>query len=62
MAFGVPIHIFTEEEIVSMLDTARGVGFEITSRLDFSADEKVVTWAEYGLAYTFIVITLRKLP
>jgi SAM-dependent methyltransferase len=57
VAFGAPIHIFTEEEITSLLETARQTGFELTSQLDLSTEEKVVTWDEYGLSYTFIIMT-----
>lgn len=60
VAFGVPIHIFNEKEIVSALETAREAGFELTSQLDLSTEEKVVTWDEYGLTYTFIIMTHHK--
>jgi SAM-dependent methyltransferase len=59
-AFGVPIHIFTADEIVGIVERARRVGFELTSPLDLTSDQKVVTWDEYGLKYSFIVLTLKK--
>jgi SAM-dependent methyltransferase len=60
IAFGVPIHIFNEKEIIRALETARKAGFELTGQIDLSTEEKVVTWDEYGLSYTFIIITHRK--
>jgi hypothetical protein len=60
IAYGVPIHIFTEEEIASALDLARSYGFTLMSPLDLTAGEKVVRWSEYDLAYSFVVFSLQR--
>ncbi len=58
MAFGVPVHIFTREEIDEALDMASQFGFTLTAPLDLSAGDRTVYWR--GMDYTFIVFSLRK--
>jgi SAM-dependent methyltransferase len=58
MAFGVPIHIFTRDEIAEALQIASECGFTPTGPLDLSSDERVVHWNR--LDYTFIVFSLEK--
>ena len=60
IAYGVPIHIFTKEEIMAALDTARDFGLELTSPLSFESKDKTVRWEEFDLCYTFMVFTLEK--
>jgi SAM-dependent methyltransferase len=61
-AYGVPVRIFTPDEIKAALATAADFGLEPTGALDFhrSSAENPVTWKRMGLRYTFIVFTLRK--
>jgi SAM-dependent methyltransferase len=59
-AYGVPVHIFTPEEIKLALETAADVGLEPTGELDLRPSEYPVTWKRLGLRYTFLVSTLRK--
>jgi SAM-dependent methyltransferase len=59
-AHGAPIRIFTKEEIQRAFALASTVGFDLTGPIDLQADEKPVTWEEYGLSYTFLLFTLRK--
>jgi SAM-dependent methyltransferase len=58
--YGVPIHVFTEEEVLNALNLAKQNGFAMTGPIDLSCNEKVVHWSEVDLDYTFIVFTLRK--
>ncbi len=59
-AFGVPIHVFTRNEILCGLQIAKRYGFELESPLNLTSPEKVVHWAEYDLRYTFLLFSLRK--
>ena len=59
-AYGVPIHIFTRDEISQALTLATKYGFSLVAPLDLRAGEKVVHWEQYNLRYTFVVFSLRK--
>jgi SAM-dependent methyltransferase len=59
-AFGVPIHVFSRDEILAALQLARRHGLDLESPLDLHSPEKVVRWADYDLRYTFLVFSLRK--
>jgi SAM-dependent methyltransferase len=58
--YGVPVHIFTLDEIEQAIALAAQHGFVLTSKIDLSCDEKVVHWNDVDLDYTFVVFTLRK--
>ena len=55
-AYGVPIKIFSKNDIQQILYTAKKHGFSTTENIGFECFEKVVTWE--GLTYTFIMFTL----
>ncbi|UVT20088.1 MAG: methyltransferase domain-containing protein [Nitrospira sp.] len=59
-AFGVPIHIFTKDEIAHGLEVAARYGFSLMSPINLSSPEKVVHWKEYDLRYTFVIFSLQK--
>jgi SAM-dependent methyltransferase len=59
-AFGVPVHVFTRDEIVQALEIAAGHQLTLISPLDPSCTERVVHWEEYDLRYTFIIFSLEK--
>lgn len=59
-AYGVPIHVFTKEEIGAAIEIAKEFGLKLTGPLDLTCEEKVVHWKEYDLRYTFIIFTLQK--
>jgi SAM-dependent methyltransferase len=59
-AYGVPIKIFTREEILKMIAVAADVGFEPTHELDLECSERPVLWKQYDLRYTFTCFTLRR--
>ena len=60
VAFGVPIHIFTREEVVDALQLARRYSLEPTTPPDLSCIDKPIYWKEFDLRYTFLNLTLRK--
>ena len=61
MAYGVPIHIFTKQEIVEALEIANQFGLALIGPLDLSAEEKVVNWKQYDLNYSYVIFSLRKM-
>jgi len=58
--YGVPIHAFTEEEVLNALHLAKRNGFAMTGPIELSCNEKVVYWGEVDLDYIFVVFTLQK--
>jgi SAM-dependent methyltransferase len=58
--YGVPVHIFTQEQIEQAITLAARHGFVLTSKIDLSCNEKVVHWRAMDLDYTFVIFTLRK--
>lgn len=60
MAYGVPIHIFSRDEIIAVLNTANKFDLEQTGPISLNCQDKVVTWKEYALEYTFLTFTLQK--
>jgi SAM-dependent methyltransferase len=59
-AYGVPIKVFSKQEIERALELARDIGLELTGALDLDCVEKPITWEDYGLRYTFVLFSLRK--
>ena len=59
-AYGGPVKVYTADGIRAMLAEAKTYGLVPTSDMDFSCDEKCVTWSRFGLSYTFVCVTLRK--
>ncbi len=59
-AYGVPIRIFTRDDITSMLNGAREYGLEPTGDINLDCQEKPVTWLAFQLDYTYAIFTLRK--
>jgi hypothetical protein len=58
--YGVPIHAFTEEEVLNALHLAKRNGFAMTGPIELSCNEKVVYWGEVDLDCIFVVFTLQK--
>ena len=59
-AYGVPIHVFTSDEITAMLNIAHECGLEPTGEINLDCQDKPVTWQVFDLDFTFVVFTLRK--
>jgi SAM-dependent methyltransferase len=60
VAYGVPIHVFSKEEIERALTLAARHGFALVSDLALHSKARVVRWEPFGLRYTFVVFALRK--
>jgi len=60
MAYGVPIRIFTGDEITRALEMAREFNLIPVAPLDLSSREKVVNWEKYDLKYSFLIFSLQK--
>jgi SAM-dependent methyltransferase len=61
VAYGGPVKVFCAAEIEKLLAEARELGLvPTTSPIDLSCEEKCVTWSRFGLQYTFLLLTLRK--
>lgn len=60
MAYGVPVLIFSEQEIRKAIDIAASFGLDLTEepKIDFKCEEKTVSWM--GFNYTFIVLAFVK--
>lgn len=58
--YGVPVHVFTRQEILHAIQLAERSGLILTGPIDLTCNEKVVHWKEVDLDYTFLVFTLRK--
>jgi SAM-dependent methyltransferase len=59
-AYGVPVHVFSRDEIAGILAMAGCCGLSPTGPLDLRSEGKVVKWPGVGLEYTFLVFTLEK--
>jgi SAM-dependent methyltransferase len=60
VAYGVPVKIFDPNDINEMIRIAERHGFKIIEPIAFDCDQKVVTWKEFNLRYTFIYFALMK--
>jgi len=61
VAYGMPVHVFTPQEVGAALEIARACGLEPTSPLDLACGaEPPVTWRRVGLRYTYLVTTLER--
>src|SRR5437588_465449 len=60
-AYGVPVHIFSKDEMLKVLHTAQECGLELTGPINLDCRERPVSWKEFQLDYTFVTFTLRKI-
>ena len=59
-AYGVPIRIFTRDNLVEAIAIAERCGLRLTGPSDLSCQSRVVRWQQYGLEYTFAVFAMTK--
>jgi SAM-dependent methyltransferase len=59
-AHGVPISVFTPGDVTWALAAAQRHGFSLVAPLDLTVGDRVVRWARYDLAYTFVLLSFRK--
>lgn len=57
-AFGVPVKVFTRDEIEALIRMARDVGLVPTSPPDLTCKDKTVSWI--GMDYTFVSLMFKK--
>jgi SAM-dependent methyltransferase len=53
-AYGVPVHIFSQQEMEQAVQIAAKYGFRLSGPVDYSCRERTVSWM--GFDYTFIVL------
>jgi len=58
VAFGVPIRVYTREDMLGAFAIARSFGLEPTGEVDLECRDRAITWKEFGLSYTFLVFSL----
>lgn len=59
-AYGAPVKIFSQAEIEEALVVARRYGLVATAPPELGCGDKVVSWAQFDLEFTFLVVTLQK--
>lgn len=57
-AYGTPIRVFTRADIQKAVEGAKKVGLRLTQPIDYSSQERVVTWKQFGLSYSFIIFSM----
>jgi SAM-dependent methyltransferase len=57
---GLPYRVFTRAEVSAILSAAESRGLGLTGPLDLACEERAVEWTAFGLAYTYLLFTLRK--
>jgi SAM-dependent methyltransferase len=58
--YGMPVHIFSKDEIIDALNIAGNFNLELTDTMDLECQEKAISWDEFNLDYTFLIFTLKK--
>lgn len=53
-AYGVPVHIFSRQEMEQAVAIAAKHGFEVSGPVDYECQERTVSWM--GFDYTFILV------
>jgi SAM-dependent methyltransferase len=59
-AYGTGVRIFVPDDVTSLVEQARRVGFRLDGSLDLRCTDPVVTWMRVGLSYTFVNVVLHK--
>ena len=59
-AYGVPIKVFTKEDVQGMLAIAHRNGLTLDGPLDVKCGERVVHWKKYNLQFTFCCFCVTK--
>lgn len=59
-AYGVPVKVFTEEEIKEFVEIAKYYGLRVISPLRFKCEDKVVYWRRLDMKFTYCVLVMEK--
>ncbi len=57
-AYGVPIRVFSKDQIIDALEVAEEFHLKLTGPIDLACDEKAICWN--NLEYTFLLFTMEK--
>ncbi len=57
-AYGVPVNIFSRDDIVKIIHHATTVGFNLTSEPDLECQDRTIDWM--GFQYTFLILCFAK--
>jgi hypothetical protein len=60
MAYGQPVHIFSPDEIGTIVKQADDAGLRLIGDLRLTHDERPVSWPRVGIDYTFLSLGFRK--
>ncbi|MCC7086357.1 MAG: methyltransferase domain-containing protein [Pirellulales bacterium] len=60
IAFGMPIHVFTQAELVAAVEIAAEYDLDLIGPLALKCEDRVVRWDAYGLEYTFVTLGFRR--
>jgi SAM-dependent methyltransferase len=60
VAYGVPVKIFSAQDVQSMLQVASGYGLDPVGPVATECQERPVHWTQNDLDYTFFTLGLRK--
>jgi SAM-dependent methyltransferase len=56
--YGTPIRVFTRADIEKAVEGAKKVGLRLSQPMDYSSQDRVVTWKQFGLKYSFIIFSM----
>lgn len=59
-AYGVPVRLFTRDDLDAMIAAAAAVGLRPEQDHDFTCGERVIEWTAQDLRYTFANMLLRR--
>jgi hypothetical protein len=59
-AYGVPVHVFSPDEIQRLVKTADGYGLDLLGELELDHRERPIHWKRFGLDYTYLRLTFRR--
>jgi SAM-dependent methyltransferase len=59
-AYGGPVRIFTPADLAGWVERAAPLGLRPEREPELACEERVVTWARFGLQYTFVNLVLRR--
>jgi SAM-dependent methyltransferase len=60
VAYGTPIRVFTRADIEEAVRIAERCGLKLTGPLELRSEDRIVTWAQYDLKYSFVVFSMTK--
>jgi SAM-dependent methyltransferase len=59
-ALGVDVRIFDRATAGAMIEVAEAHGFQLTGEIDLSCEDRVVSWSQQDLDYTFLIVAMQR--